>query len=116
MNRNSQATKLFGKQSSLFSQIKLRLIKITLIKKDKIIKNDTKASIIISIFLNIQRLILFPMISVVLSLKKSVLKYKDRPGIKEIEKISKLTAYLNFPMWKMGILNKIVNQDAFIAC
>ena len=56
------------------------------------------------------------MISVVLSLKKSVLKYKDRPGIKEIEKISKLTAYLNFPMWKMGILNKIVNQDAFIAC
>ena len=32
---------------------------------------------------------------------KSILKYKDHPSIKAIEKIHRLNNYLNFPMWKM---------------
>ena len=33
---------------------------------------------------------------------ESILKYKDHPSIKAIEKIANQTAYLNFLMWKKG--------------
>ena len=48
---------------------------------------------------------------------KSILKYKDHPGIKTIEKISKLNClfkFLNVVKWE--ILNEIVNVDASKSC
>ena len=44
---------------------------------------------------------------------KSVLKYKDHPNIKAIEKISKLNNLFKFSnVKKREILNEIVNVDA----
>ena len=44
---------------------------------------------------------------------KSILKYKDHPSIKAIEKISKLNSLLKFSnVEKSEVLNEIVNLDA----
>ena len=48
---------------------------------------------------------------------KSILKYKDHPGIKAIEKISKLNRLFKFSnVKKVEILYEIVNLDARISC
>ena len=46
---------------------------------------------------------------------KSILKYKDHPSIKAIEKISKLNSLFKFSNVERGeILNEIVNLDVFL--
>ena len=48
---------------------------------------------------------------------KYILKYKDHPSIKAIEKISKLNSLFKFSnMAKTEILNEIVNLDASKSC
>ena len=48
---------------------------------------------------------------------KSILKYKDHPGIKTIEKISKLNSLFKFlNVVKREIFNEIVNVDASKSC
>ena len=76
---NNFLRKLSGKQPSLFSDETPSDEKITLTEKHKIINTDSKTadvsntffstilSLVISLFLNIQCLVLFPMISMILS-------------------------------------------------
>ena len=106
MKRKLQTIKLSGKQSSLFSQIKLHLIdeKITLTEKCRIIITDTKTTNVLNTFfsttisnLNIPE---YPVSDPISNdtndpALKSILKYKDHPSIKATETISK---YLNSPM------------------
>ena len=51
------------------------------------------------------------------SVLKSILKYKDHPSIKAIEKIAKLNSLFKFSnMEKRDILHEIVNLDASKSC
>ena len=100
--------------------------KITLIEKDKIIKTDTKTANVLNTFfstiinnLNIPEYPMFDAISNNVNdpILKSILKYKDHPSIKAIEKISKLNSLFKFSnMAKTEILNEIVNLDASKSC
>ena len=100
--------------------------KITLIEKDKIIKTDTKTVNVLNTFfstiinnLNIPEYPMFDAISNNVNdpILKSILKYKDHPSIKAIEKISKLNSLFKFSnMAKTEILNEIVNLDASKSC
>ena len=85
--------------------------KINLIQKDKIIKTESKTANILNIFfstiisnLNIPE---YPVSDPIFnyindSILKSILKYKDHPDIKAIEKLLSWTAYWNFLMCKIG--------------
>ena len=100
--------------------------KITLIEKDKIIKTDTKTDNVLNTFfstiisnLNIPEYPVSDSISNDINdpVLKSILKYKDHPSIKAIEKISKLSNLFKFSnAEKREILNEIVNLDALKSC
>ena len=84
---------------------------ITLIEKDKIIKTNSKTANVLNTFfstiisnLNIPEYLVSDPISNDVNdpVLKSILKYKDHPSIKAIEKISKPNSLLNFLMWKKG--------------
>ena len=100
--------------------------KITLTEKDKIIKTDTKtANVLNTVFstiisnLNIPEYPVSDPISNDINdpVLKSILKYKDHPSIKGIEKISKLNNLLKFSnVEKREVLNEIVNLDASKSC
>ena len=100
--------------------------KITLIEKDKIIKTDTKTDNVLNTFfstiisnLNIPEYTVSDSISNDINdpVLKSILKYKDHPSIKAIEKISKLNNLFKFSnAEKREILNEIVNLDALKSC
>ena len=100
--------------------------KITLIEKNKIIKTDSKTANVLNTFfstiisnLNILEYPVSDPISNDVSdpVLKSVLKYKDHPNIKAIEKISKLSSLFKFfNVEKSEILNEIVNLDASKSC
>ena len=100
--------------------------KITLIEKDKIIKTDTKTANVLNTFfstvissLNIPEYPVSDSISNDINdlVLKSILKYKDHPSIKAIEKISKLNNLFKFfNAEKREIFNEIVNLDALKSC
>ena len=100
--------------------------KITLIENAKIIKTDTNTANILNTFfftiirnLNIAEYPVSDPISSNINdpVLKSVLKYKDHPSIKAIEKISKLNSLFKFSnLEKREILNEIVNLDASKSC
>ena len=85
--------------------------KITLIENDKIIKTDTKTANVLSTFfstiisnLNIPE---YPVPDPIFSdindpVLKSILKYKDHPSIKAIDKISKLNNLFEFSNAEKG--------------
>ena len=92
--------------------------KITLIEKDKIIKTDTKTANVFNTFfstiisnLNIPEYPVSDLISNDINdpVLKSILKYKDHPSIKAIEKISKLNNLFKFSnVEKREILKLII--------
>ena len=100
--------------------------KITLIEKNKIIKTDTKTINVLNTFfstiisdLNIPEYPVSDPISNDINdpVLKSILKYKDHPSIKAIEKISKLHNLFKFSnVEKREVLNEIVNLDVSKSC
>ena len=100
--------------------------KITLIERDKIIKTNSKSANVLNTFfstiisnLNIpEYLVSDPIANDVNDpVLKSILKYKDHPSIKAIEKISKLNSLFKFSnVEKREILNEIVYLDASKSC
>ena len=100
--------------------------KITLIEKDKIIKTDSKTANVLNTFfstiisnLNIPEHQVPDPISNDVSdpALKSILKYKNHPSIKAIEKIAKLNSLFKFSnVEKREILHEIVNLDASKSC
>ena len=109
--QNSNEKKITDKKNSFLLDKTQSNEKITLIEKDKIIKTNTKtANALITFFsaiisnLNIPEYPVPDPISNAIndSALKSILKYKDHPSIKAIEKISKLNNLFKFPMWKEG--------------
>ena len=100
--------------------------KITLIERDKIIKTNSKTANVLNTFfstiisnLNIPEYLVSDPISNDVNdpVLKSILKYKDHPSIKAIEKISKLNSLFKFSnVEKREILDQIVNLDASKSC
>ena len=100
--------------------------KITLTEKDKIIKTDSKTANVLNTFfstiisnLNIPEYQVPDPISNDVSdpALKSILKYKDHPSIKAIEKIAKPNSLFKFSdVEKRKILHEIVNLDASKSC
>ena len=100
--------------------------KITLIERDKIIKTNSKTANVLNTFfstiisnLNIPEYLVSDPISNDVNdpVLKSILKYKDHPSIKAIEKISKLNNLFKFSnVEKREILNEIVYLDASKSC
>ena len=96
--------------------------KITLIENNKIVKTDTKTANVLNFFfstiiinLNIPEYPVSDPISNDINdpVLKSILKYKDHPSIKAIEKISKVNNLFKFSIVeKREVLNEIVNLDA----
>ena len=95
-------------------------------RKDKIIKTDTKTANVLNTFfsaiisnLNIPEYPVPDPISNDINdpVLKSILKYKDHPSIKATEKISKLNNLFKFSnVEKKEVLNEIVNLDASKSC
>ena len=123
MKRKLQTTKIFGKLSSLFSQIKPPSDKkVALIEKDKIIKTPTKtANVLNTFFSTIISNLNIPEHPVSDSVSNDIndpvvlfiLNHKYQPSIKAIEKISKLNNLFKFSnVEKAEILYEIVNLDA----
>ena len=127
LNEKKITDKTFWKTVKLFLSDKTPSDeKITLTEKDKIIKTDSKTANVLNTFfstiisnLNIPEYQVPDPISNDVSdpALKSILKYKNHPSIKAIEKIAKPNSLFKFSdVEKREILHEIVNLDASKSC